>query len=260
MHAHAFQVFGSPAVSVVINGCPVEHFHENDVPNMSLLIQGVDEVCHVMFVSTLNREVKIISNNSVNGEMQPYNGMCVFEITETTTIRFEYSDAQVFHDVEEQLINVFHDPEMNPSFGALPMKVLKDELLRRCPSLSGAVHAFPFHESRTLHCYEGKDKLTWVVLHSHKKKVNIPSDRAIEYSLLLKYLIGELIQCEMTLSDLFRKIYRESIFNRLLSSNFTVLKKLLVKFNTEFLWFQDINSKTTKVIMNSPTIQPIQCV
>ncbi|KNH07356.1 hypothetical protein XU18_1888 [Perkinsela sp. CCAP 1560/4] len=256
MHAHTFQVFGSPALALVVNGCPVEHFHENDVPTMSLFIKNENELCHVMFFSMLNKEVKVICNNRVMGVMKPYHGMISFEIFEPAVVRFVYCDTQILKEVEQELIDIFHDVKINPSFGAVQMSVLRSEMLKRCPNFADAILSFPFYSSPLLHCYEGKDKLQWVVLHSHRKKVNIPADRATEYSLLLKYLIGELLISELPLNELFRKIYRESNFCRLLSSNFTVLKKLLIKFNSEFLWFQDLNSKTTKVIMHdSPTIR-----
>ena len=48
---------------------------------------------------------------------------------------------------------------------------------------------------------------------------------------------------EVAMSDLYQLVRGEKTFDLLLSSNFTVLKKFLVKFNAEFLWFQDEASK-----------------
>ena len=257
MHAHTFQVFGAPEISTIVNGVPVDHFHENDVSNMSLIIKNLEAGDHVMFFSTLNREVQIISNDEYIGNLLPFNGILAFHCDVEANIRFVFSDAQILKDIEKELVDIFHDSIINPSFGALQLKALEKELESRCPHFASSMKKCVLQSSQNFHCYEGKDKLPWVVLHSHCKKVNIPSERSEDYSQLVKYLIGELLLSDVSLNDLYRKIYKENIFCRLLSSNFTVLKKLLIKFNSEFLWFQDNFSKTTKVIMHQR--QAITC-
>ena len=250
MNAHTYQVFGSPSLSVVINGIPVGHFHENDVSNMTLLIENLKDSGHVMLFSTLDRDIKVTSNDHYVGILSSFNGLLTLQCAEDTSLNFVFSDSQKLKDIETVVADIFHCTDINPSFGALPLKRLEKELLARTPDYSKSLLNCVLQSSEMFHCYEGKDRAPWVVLHSHCKRLTIPMGHLDDYCQLIKYLTGELLErSEVALSDLYRKIYTENIFSSLLSSNFTVLKKLLIRFNADFQWFQDDSSKTTKVVI-----------
>jgi hypothetical protein len=157
-----------------------------------------------------------------------------------------------FQEVQKMLtdvLQIFHDGKLNPSFGALRVGSLqtvveaKNTFSKDLASLLKAQKDF-------CHCYKGKDDETWVVLHSHCKKVCIGYENTAPYAFLLADIVKKLGRNEVSLGDIFRWIANAKEFNGLLASNFTILKKFLIKYNTHFAWFQDDASKTTKVVLH----------
>eukprot|EP00760_Papus_ankaliazontas_P021890 PhM_4_TR18760/c2_g1_i2/m.4267 len=154
-------------------------------------------------------------------------------------------DATLLSDI----VHVFHDEKMNPSFGALRVNDLQ-EFVQRKNVLEHDLAALLASRKDFCHCYQGKDNEIWVVLHSHCKKVCVGHDNSFSYATLLQRVAGSLCGEEQSLGDLFRRVTKLDGFNTLLASNFTILKKFLIKHNTHFAWFQDEQSKTTKVVLH----------
>lgn len=151
------------------------------------------------------------------------------------------------------ITDIFHDNTINPSFGALRLDELENELIKRTHQSATDIGELLKSQSDLCHCYLGKDAQIWAVLHSHCKKLAVANEKQIDYSELLNFLTDELRQGEECLSSLFRLICSKDSFSGLLASNFTILKKFLIKYNEHFLWFQDDFERTTKVLLHGIT-------
>lgn len=142
---------------------------------------------------------------------------------------------------------IFNDPQVNPAYGAIKALDLAHEVVKR--NGKNAIRdllAFFVCTPALCHFYVGKDNAVWVVLHSHCKKYQAggETDRLVE---LLKVLQRETTD-KISLSRLFHRV---SGFEQTLASNFTVLKKFLIKYNETFVWFQSEDSKTTKIALHA---------
>ena len=67
------------------------------------------------------------------------------------------------------------------------------------------------------------------------------------YTILLKFIVAHLICKPISVSQIFHIIRKLNLFSSILSSHFTILKKLLVKFNRDFIWHQEGKSSVTRV-------------
>lgn len=146
------------------------------------------------------------------------------------------------------ILDIFHDGKVNPSFGALRVNSIQSAV--KTSTFSQDLATLLKAEKEFCHCYKGKDNETWVVLHSHCKKVSVGYENTVPYAFLLADLVKQLGRHEMSLGDIFRWISSGKQTNSLLASNFTILKKFLIKYNAHFAWFQDDVSKTTKVVLH----------
>ena len=174
---------------------------------------------------------------------------CTIEISSDCSFYIEEEESDTDEKkVLSTVVGVFHDEKINPSFGALRINDLKTAIEAQI-YLKHDLASLLQKKSDFFHCYQGKDDEIWVVLHSHCKKVVVDQDNSSSYANLLKKLVDELSTEEQSLADLFRSVSTSGAFNSLLASNFTILKKFLIKYNAHFAWFQDEKSKTTKVVL-----------
>jgi hypothetical protein len=147
----------------------------------------------------------------------------------------------------QNIAAIFNDPLVNPAFGALKALDLIQEVVKRNGKHAMRdLLAFFVCKPTMCHFYIGKDNAVWVVLHSHCKKYQ-PTGDTTSFVELLKVLQTETTE-KISLSRLFHRV---TGFEQTLASNFTVLKKFLIKYNETFVWFQSEDSKTTKITLQS---------
>lgn len=266
---YKFQVIsaghGEPFVAAIVNGLLCGSLSGAE-PKDLVLPEGRKKnrariVCYSPAVNTespLNLEVilrcrgqdyrlgSLVRTGVVSGTFDlPQNEFQLFTREPKTRIRTcPHQEAQ---NMLSNVLQIFHDGKLNPSFGAL-----------RVGSLQSAIENSFAHDLASLlraqkdfcHCYKGKDDETWVVLHSHCKKVTVGHENTAPYAFLLLDTAKRLRGGEVSLGDIFRRVAGSQEFNALLASNFTILKKFLIKYNNHFAWFQDDESKTTKVVLH----------
>lgn len=247
-------VLGERGVTVLLDGVPLAYVAEDEVESIRIKIVTDGERrsgAHVCIVSSLRFPVHIWENHGSRGRAGATNGTFSFQVrSEMCLLRFCPEIRGSSRDaLSEAVIDIFHDEVVNPSFGAIRMDDLRNELAKKSAELITGLDSLLTQSEDLCHCYKGKDEAMWVVLHSHRKRLSISKDRSPSYSQLMKYLVGEVMVSDVPLSDLFRKICKTERFHQILASNFTVLKKFLIKFNSEFVWFQDGHARTTKVAM-----------
>lgn len=205
-------------------------------------------VCYVppAFAPTTRISVRF-GNNEFLGRLEKKFGILAGRIpTGCDCLHLTEDDNATDKAVLETIIQAFHDEKVNPSFGALPLEEIERLVCCKHGAEIDVEYVLAAHDT-ICHTYEGKDGKVWVVLRSHCKKVTVTEEKCGSYAKLLRFLCSELSTREIPLGDLFRRVSHEPEFCTLLASNFTILKKFLVKNNHQFVWFQDEASKTTKV-------------
>lgn len=192
---------------------------------------------------------------AILGTLETKNQMLNFETQmPVTAVRFRVSSTtSKFSHTEETLVedvlNIFHNTCINPALGALDAETLFHNLLychaMRCDFIM-LLHLLQ-HFSELCHCYIGKSGCWQVVLKSAAKRLQLDG-KSSQYISLLEFVVLHPTS-EATISDMFTSLQRKCVHNAILGSNFTILKKFLNKFNKQFRWFQDQQTKTTKVVV-----------
>jgi hypothetical protein len=99
----------------------------------------------------------------------------------------------------------------------------------------------------SFHRYCSRSGEEWVVLNTEAKRVNV-LERPTKFTSLLSSACKILAKVNgETLCDTFRYVSLGNAHRPLLASNFTVLKKFLLKHNDAFLWRQDNADRATRI-------------
>ena len=249
---YRFQVVAEEEMFVVIvNGAICGSFSKST--SFSLPKGESQVVCYSPFLAPTDEYELCVVQNGVSksfGNIQETKAV-TFVCEQGGEIFVRFVRPSLFDnntEVIQEVLDVFHDEKINPSFGALRMVDLKTAVCSKNVDLEVILR----ENKDFCHCYAGKEKETWVVLHSHCKKVAVAREHSQVYALLLRHLTKQVGSEEVSLADLFRDVGKSPAFHCLLASNFTILKKFLIKYNSHFAWFQDEKSKTTKVVTHAP--------
>lgn len=183
-------------------------------------------------------------NQMLNFETQMPVTAVRFRVSSTTS-KFSHTEETLVEDV----LNIFHNTCINPALGALDAETLFRHLFcshaTRCNFIS--LLQLLQHFSELCHCYIGKSGCWQVVLKSAAKRLQLDG-KGSQYISLLEFVVLHPTS-EATISDMFSDLQRKGVHNGILGSNFTILKKFLNKYNKQFRWFQDQQTKTTKVVV-----------
>lgn len=102
-------------------------------------------------------------------------------------------------------------------------------------------------DSASFHKYCSRSGEEWIVLNTEAKRVNV-LERPKKFTALLSSATSSLAKCcGETLCDAFRDVSLGTSNRPLLASNFTVLKKFLLKHNDAFVWRQDNSDRATRI-------------
>lgn len=207
------------------------------------------EVSVSLFVKSAKQQSVTIGtletkNQILNFETQNPVSAVRFRVSSTTS-KFSHNEETLL----EEVLNIFHDTCINPALGALDAETLFHNLIcchaKRCDLIS--LLQLLQHFSELCHCYIGKTGCWQVVLKSAAKRLQLDG-KSSQYISLLEFVVHHPTS-EATISDMFSSLQQKGVHNAILGSNFTILKKFLNKFNKQFRWFQDQQTKTTKVVV-----------
>ena len=235
-----------------MDGVPDVEIEESDIFKQKVCVTPKHlQRYSVILFSSLSQPIGISTSSGDQFVLDPEGGAVNFTCASMLSITFHNLLKKEAESVCRDVLGLFQDNFVNPSSGALSYDYVRNHIDQKQLFNVLKFQRMVKNAGNPFYQYLGKDLCRWIVLHSSSKKPNFGFTRGKEYSDLLKFSVSQIMGEEVAMSDLYQLVRGEKTFDLLLSSNFTVLKKFLVKFNAEFLWFQDEASKKTLISTNT---------